>query len=117
MSAQNQSYSPGERLAMEFTEDIVANVFATYAGDLCTVGDIPAGITEVAYSDGDFGSVIASGTALLKIATSIAAGTELTPNASGLGIAATTGKYVGAIARFAGVTNQLIEVELTKYIK
>jgi hypothetical protein len=113
--AEFPTSSPGERLQMEFTSAVADKCFANFAGDQCTIGEIPAGITDTVYADGDFGSVIISGTALLTIKASLAQGAQIMPNADGFGILATTGNYVGAIAKFAGVTDANIEVLLTRY--
>ena len=50
----------------------------------------------------------------LKINATIALGDLLMPDANGLGIVATTGKYYGARALQAGVAGETINVEITR---
>ena len=51
-------------------------------------------------------------TALIKLATAVTAGQEITATAAGEGTAATAGDYVVGTAVEAGVANQLISVKI-----
>jgi hypothetical protein len=100
---------------MEFAATVGKNKFVDFSGNLCTVDENAAGITDNDYVDGDFGSVIISGTALLTIKAQLAQGDLITSDANGCGIKATTGDYVNAIAKFAGVTDANLEVLVTHF--
>lgn len=67
------------------------------AGDPCVV------------MNGHSGDRIESGV-LLRLGGTVARGAFVMPNASGLGIAATTGKYYGAIAEESGVSGDVVTV-------
>jgi len=50
-------------------------------------------------------------TVLLELGGTVSYGDPIMPDANGMGIAATTGKYYGAIARSDGVSGDLIAVQ------
>jgi hypothetical protein len=53
--------------------------------------------------------------ARLKLGGTVAMGDPITPNASGLGVLATTGQSASATAREGGVTGQIISVYLKTF--
>lgn len=107
---ENQTYVPLSRLAVSFAQDTSKGAIVKVNGATCGAGELAFGVTEYEYNSGDPGSVIVSGTALVKTAAQVAKGDLLMSNASGLAIVATTGNYTLGQAIGGCVTNDFVQV-------
>lgn len=107
---ENPTYVPMGRLAVTFAQDTSKGAIVKVNGETCGAGELALGVTEYEYNSGDGGSVIVSGTALVKTAAQVAQGNLLMSNADGLAIVATAGNYTLGQALGACVTNDFVEV-------
>lgn len=109
---ENKTYVPMGRLAVTFAQDTTKGAIIKVNGQKCGSGELGFGVTEYDYNSGDAGSVIVSGTALVKTAAQVAKGDLLMSNADGLAIVATTGNFTLGQALGGCVTNDFTEVVL-----
>jgi hypothetical protein len=107
---ENATYVPMGRLAVTFAQDTSKGAIVKVNGATCGAGELAFGVTEYDFNSGDPGSVIVSGTALVKTAAQVAKGDLIMSNADGLAIVATTGNYTLGQALGACVTNDFVEV-------
>lgn len=77
-------------------------------------GDVAIGIIEADYSDGENAKVVIGGQALLKLGGTVSETTQLKSNASGYGVAVTTGDQAFAEALADGVAGDIIPVKVLR---
>ena len=112
----NPTYNPLNRRSMKFTEDVGRFKFVGYDGKKTGDGELAAGVTEHSFNNGDDGSVITAGTALMMIKAQLTAGTLLKSDLVGDAIAAVqTGDFVLAVLPQDASANTLAEIELAKF--
>ena len=111
------TYKPGFKVGITAAADIAAGLFVTTGGAVCGADAKAIGISEYAMNTGEHYGVIASGTALLKIAGTVSKGDYIKSDANGKGLAATLTagaltESLNAIALQDGVNGDTIEVFL-----
>lgn len=113
-----ETYQPKDRLNVKVTTAVGDMKFMTHAGAPCGAGAAAIGITDNVYGVGEIAAPITAGTARIKLAGTVAVGDKIASNADGDAVKAVEGNEVNAIAMMAGVSGDVIEVEIYRdYLK
>lgn len=111
-----QTANPVTRLPIKFAENVERGKFVNFAGKKCAAGQSAVGVTELAWNNGDEGTVVTTQTAIVKVKAKLNAGALITSDASGDGVLATEGDVVNGVLLKGCEANTLSEVYLTKYV-
>ncbi len=68
MPINNLTYNPLLTMTVVAGEDLPANRFVDYSGNLCSTTEAALGASEIAWNDGDTASIIVQGIAIIETA-------------------------------------------------
>ncbi|MCO5252550.1 MAG: hypothetical protein M9949_14175 [Candidatus Kapabacteria bacterium] len=115
MSKVNPTYVPQSRIGVTFGAAVGGFKFITPAGVLPAAGALALGVTEHEWDNGDEGSVVTSGTILVKIKAELTKGALIASDIAGDGVLAVEGDYVNGILLHDAAADEVQEVFLTKF--
>lgn len=87
MSVNNLTYNPLLTITKTAGEDLPANRFVGYDGNLCAANEVALGTTELAWSNGEKASIIVEGIVILESASTFFAGDDVCTGADGKAVA------------------------------
>ncbi len=108
-----ETYTPFGRLTFKSATDIDKHILVGLtSGAVCGAGEKPLGATELSAGAGEAGTVIVSGTALVKAGAAVAKGAKLKSDAAGKVVTHDTGEVAGFALNDAANADDLVLVLL-----
>lgn len=106
------SYQPVLRLSVQAIENIPAHKFVNITGGLCTSTQKAIGVSDYPSVSGEFVSVIALGTAIVRAVGTISKGATIAADSTGNAKAIASGEVAVGIA-LADKVGDFVEVLIT----
>lgn len=113
MPINNLTYNPLMTLTVTAGEDLPANRFIDFDGNLCSANEQALGASEIAWNDGDVASVIVQGIAIIESAAELYAGDDICTAAGGKAVGQTGSNPVVGKAIDDCVSGDYLRVLLT----
>lgn len=113
MPINNLTYNPLLTITIKAGEDLPANRFVDFSGNLCSADEAALGATEIAWNDDDTASIIVQGIAIVESADDFFKGNEVCTGASGKAVGQSGTNPVAGIALDDATSGDYLRVLLT----